>query len=211
MTEPRSERWLLASAAGSRTVRTRVVRADDGLVLEVEAGRGAEARTVTAEILHCSDDTCVVSMAGRATVVRLAPAARGQHAMADGEMFTVTDADDDESRSPERAATHAEIDHRAPRLQPTPRAGGDAKADPDADAPRPAAELDALAAPMPAAVAAILTRPGAVVKAGDVLVRLEAMKMELAIRAPSAGRVAAIDCRVGDLVQPGRPLVTLEP
>ena len=64
---------------------------------------------------------------------------------------------------------------------------------------------------MPATVAAVLVRPGAVVAAGDTLVRLEAMKMELAIRAPAAGRVAAVDCRAGELVQPGRPLVTLEP
>ena len=64
---------------------------------------------------------------------------------------------------------------------------------------------------MPATVAAVLVQPGAVVAAGDTLVRLEAMKMELAIRAPAAGRVAAVDCRAGELVQPGRPLVTLEP
>ena len=74
-----------------------------------------------------------------------------------------------------------------------------------------AADLDALCAPMPATVSAILVKPGAVVDAGDTLVRLEAMKMELAIRAPSAGRVTTLDCRVGDLVQPGRPLVTLDP
>ena len=73
------------------------------------------------------------------------------------------------------------------------------------------ADLDALCAPMPATVSAILVEPGAMVETGDALVRLEAMKMELAIRAPAAGRVKSVDCRVGDLAQPGRPLVALEP
>ena len=69
---------------------------------------------------------------------------------------------------------------------------------------------DALSAPMPATVTAVLVEPGTDVVAGDALIRLEAMKMELAIRAPVDGRIAAVHCDVGDLVQPGRPLVTLE-
>ena len=63
---------------------------------------------------------------------------------------------------------------------------------------------------MPATVTAVLVRAGRRVAAGEPLVRLEAMKMEFAVRAPRVGRVAAVDCREGDLVQPGRPLVTLE-
>jgi 3-methylcrotonyl-CoA carboxylase alpha subunit len=67
----------------------------------------------------------------------------------------------------------------------------------------------ALAAPMPATVVAINVAPGQAVRAGDVLVVLEAMKMELAISAPHDGQVRAIACRVGELVQPGVPLVDL--
>ena len=67
-----------------------------------------------------------------------------------------------------------------------------------------------LAAPMPATVVAINVTPGETVKAGDVLVVLEAMKMELAVTAPHDGRVTALQCRVGELVQPGIPLVELE-
>ena len=68
----------------------------------------------------------------------------------------------------------------------------------------------ALAAPMPATVSAVHVEPGQPVASGDVLVTLEAMKMELAIRAPRDGRVRRIACRPGDLVQPGVPLVELE-
>ena len=67
-----------------------------------------------------------------------------------------------------------------------------------------------LSAPMPATVTGVLVGPGDEVSAGDPVVRLEAMKMELVVRAPRAGRIAAVYCRNGDLVQPGRPLVALE-
>jgi biotin carboxyl carrier protein len=64
-----------------------------------------------------------------------------------------------------------------------------------------------LTAPMPATVRRIVAAPHAPVKAGAVLVMLEAMKMELAIRAPHDGTVLAIHCKPGDLVQPGEPLL----
>ena len=68
----------------------------------------------------------------------------------------------------------------------------------------------ALSAPMPATVVAITATPGQDVAAGDLLVMLEAMKMELPIRAPRAGRVKTVACREGELVQPGVPLVEME-
>jgi len=52
-------------------------------------------------------------------------------------------------------------------------------------------------------------KAGDAVAAGDTLVVLEAMKMELAIRAPEAGIVRAVNCQAGDLVQPGTVLVDL--
>ena len=67
-----------------------------------------------------------------------------------------------------------------------------------------------LMAPMPATVIAVKTRPGEAVKAGDVLVLLEAMKMELPLRAPADAVVSAVHCGAGDLVQPNTPLVDLE-
>jgi biotin carboxyl carrier protein len=67
----------------------------------------------------------------------------------------------------------------------------------------------ALAAPMPATVTQIHVAIGQVVAPADLLVTLEAMKMELPVRAIAAGTVSAINCRVGELVQPGAPLVEM--
>jgi biotin carboxyl carrier protein len=67
-----------------------------------------------------------------------------------------------------------------------------------------------LEAPMPATVTRIVAQVGQQVAAGDPLVLLEAMKMELAIRAPHVGTVTRIACEPGTLVQPGVPLVELE-
>ncbi len=68
---------------------------------------------------------------------------------------------------------------------------------------------DAVSSPMPAKVTAILVEPGRQVGKGEVLVKLEAMKMELPVRAPHEGTVKAVLCRVGELVQPGVALVEL--
>ncbi len=50
---------------------------------------------------------------------------------------------------------------------------------------------------------------GASVKAGDVLVILEAMKMENEIVAPQDGTVASVNVSKGDTVNSGDVLVTL--
>ena len=67
-----------------------------------------------------------------------------------------------------------------------------------------------LTAPMPATVVKVAVAPGDQVKAGDVLIILEAMKMALPVRAAAHGIVKAVRCRPGELVQPGEPLVELE-
>ena len=68
----------------------------------------------------------------------------------------------------------------------------------------------ALTAPMPATVIRIAVTPGQNVNAGDVLISLEAMKMELPIRAPRDGIVRAVHCREGELVQPDQSLLDFE-
>jgi len=80
----------------------------------------------------------------------------------------------------------------------------------DARGGRGRSDESSLSTPMPASVVAINVTPGQAVTAGDVLIVLEAMKMELAVTAPRDGRVRAIACRVGEVVQPGIPLVDLE-
>jgi len=67
----------------------------------------------------------------------------------------------------------------------------------------------ALMAPMPATVLRVSVTPGHVVRDGDVLIVLEAMKMELSIRAPRDGVVSAVHCAEGDLVQPDTLLIEL--
>lgn len=64
--------------------------------------------------------------------------------------------------------------------------------------------------PMPATVVRIAVTSGQHVRAGDVLISLEAMKMELPIRAPRDGVVRAVHCREGDLVQPDQLLLDFE-
>jgi oxaloacetate decarboxylase alpha subunit len=76
-------------------------------------------------------------------------------------------------------------------------------------APRRRAVHGGLAAPMPGTVLDIEVVVGQHVSAGDVLLTLEAMKMELPIRAPRDGIVSAVRCAPGELVQPGPPLVEL--
>lgn len=69
---------------------------------------------------------------------------------------------------------------------------------------------ETLMAPMPATVLKVSFAPGSHVKAGDALVVLEAMKMEIALRAPHDGVVTAVNCREGELVQPDAILVELK-
>jgi biotin carboxyl carrier protein len=69
---------------------------------------------------------------------------------------------------------------------------------------------ESLTAPMPATVVRLVAPPGATVRKGDIVILLEAMKMELPVLAPHDGIVEAVHCREGDLVQPGVPLVDLE-
>lgn len=66
-----------------------------------------------------------------------------------------------------------------------------------------------LISPMPGRVRRILVSPGAPVERGQVLLILEAMKMEHAIRAPSDGIVTRLPYREGDLVEAGVSLAEL--
>jgi biotin carboxyl carrier protein len=84
---------------------------------------------------------------------------------------------------------------------------------PPAHGARHAGTLDdeaALSAPMPATVVSVNVAAGQRVARGDLLVTLEAMKMELAVRAPRDGTIGRIISQPGELVQPGVPLVELE-
>lgn len=86
----------------------------------------------------------------------------------------------------------------APKAAPAPAA-----------APAGAAGAVAVTAPMPGKILGVKASAGQAVKRGQVLLILEAMKMENEIVAPQDGTVATINVAVGDSVEPGATLATL--
>ena len=66
-----------------------------------------------------------------------------------------------------------------------------------------------VSAPMPGKILSVKTEVGASVKKGDVLIVLEAMKMENEIVAPEDGTVASVNAQAGSQVESGDTLVTL--
>ena len=67
-----------------------------------------------------------------------------------------------------------------------------------------------VSAPMPGKILGVKTEVGKAVKKGDVLMVLEAMKMENEIVAPQDGTVASVEATVGAQVESGDTLVTLD-
>ena len=68
---------------------------------------------------------------------------------------------------------------------------------------------EVVAAPMPGNILKVNCSQGQAVKAGDILVVLEAMKMENEILAPRDGTVAQVVTTKGAVVDTGAPLVVL--
>lgn len=69
---------------------------------------------------------------------------------------------------------------------------------------------NALTASMPGKIIAVNTKPGEKVSAGDPLIVMEAMKMEMTLEAPREGVVEEVKFGVSDLVSDGEVLLTLE-
>jgi methylmalonyl-CoA carboxyltransferase 1.3S subunit len=72
----------------------------------------------------------------------------------------------------------------------------------------PASEEKVLRAPISGTVTRVVADAGAAVEAGEVLLVLEAMKMETEITAPAAGTVAEVHVAPGEAVTGGQILVT---
>ncbi len=95
----------------------------------------------------------------------------------------------------------------APKAAPAaPKA---APAAPKAAAPAGAQGSVVVTAPMPGKILAVKANAGQAVKKGDVIMVLEAMKMENDIVAPQDGTVASINAAAGDAVEAGATLATL--
>lgn len=95
--------------------------------------------------------------------------------------------------APAPAPAAAPAPQVAPKATPAPAAAGSVKVD----------------APMPGNILDVKVSNGTAVKAGQVLVILEAMKMENEIVAPQDGTVASINVNKGDTVEAGQTIVTL--
>ncbi len=68
-----------------------------------------------------------------------------------------------------------------------------------------------LTAPMPGQVKAVNINPGDHVAKGQVLLVLEAMKMEIRVQAPFDGLISTLNARVGQTVEREQLLVKLQP
>ena len=101
----------------------------------------------------------------------------------------------------------------APAAPAAPKAAPAPAAAPKAAAPAPAASGAAgsvtVTSPMPGKIIDVKVNVGDVVKRGDVVLILEAMKMENEIVAPEDGTVATINVAAGASVEAGAVLATL--
>ena len=89
-----------------------------------------------------------------------------------------------------------------------PAPAAEAVSAPAADAVTPAGD-DAQLAPMPGKILDIKLAVGSTVAKNDVVLILEAMKMENEIVAESAGTITGIHVNKGDMVNPGDALFTI--
>ena len=64
---------------------------------------------------------------------------------------------------------------------------------------------------IPGKVVSISAKEGQMVSEGDVVMILEAMKMQNEIQAPLSGTVTAINCKPGDSVEANSPLIIIQP
>ena len=102
----------------------------------------------------------------------------------------------------------------APKAQAAPAAAAAPKAAPKAEAkPAPVAASagqEVVEAPMPGNIWKVLVKEGQEVKEGDVLLILEAMKMENEILSPKDGVVSKLATSEGAAVNTGDQLVILD-
>ena len=101
------------------------------------------------------------------------------------------------------------VEETAPGAAPAAPAAAPAASVAAPAAPAAAAGAVTVSAPMPGNVLDVKVAAGAAVKAGDVLLILEAMKMENEIVAPQDGTVAGVHVSKGATVDSGDVLVSL--
>ena len=108
------------------------------------------------------------------------------------------------------AVIQSEFDAAQPQAQPAVApapAAPQAAASAPQPAPSAAGSAAAINAPMPGNINAVKVASGQSVKKGEVLIILEAMKMENEIVAPKDGKIGQIYVQKGATVETGAPLI----
>ena len=113
-----------------------------------------------------------------------------------GTVYDVTVEEGGAGSAPVRAAAPKAAPKAAPVAAP-------------AAAPAAGAGSVEVKASVPGKVFKVEAAVGAAVKAGDTIVVLEAMKMEIPVVAPQDGTVASINVAVGDAIENGDVLATM--
>ena len=113
----------------------------------------------------------------------------------------------------ENLAAAPAVEMKTPVVAPTPAPAPAEAPAPAPEAPKPAvsgsAGAVAMKAPFPGTILKVNVSVGDAVKKGDVLVVLEAMKMENDITAPKDGIVASVDVQQGAAVVTDTLLLTM--
>ena len=104
----------------------------------------------------------------------------------------------------EDAAEPAALEHTLAAVQSAvlPTAATGASSDFD--------EAKVVRSPLAGVITRLQAKPGQSVKASELLLLMEAMKMEIKISAHSAGTVKSVEVATGDAVRPNQVLVCLE-
>lgn len=130
----------------------------------------------------------------------------------DGTTYDVTVETADDQSVPPGALAAVPVATANPSPPPT---APPAAAPPPTVAPAPASALSATAgpgdvpSPLAGRVTAVIVTTGQVVKEGDHLLTLEAMKMNTFVFAPKAGKVSDIKTAVGDAVEEHQVLMRI--
>lgn len=109
----------------------------------------------------------------------------------------------------EGASSGAPVQAAAPKA--APKAQAPKAQAPKAEAPKVSGTAGSVKvnAPMPGKIVAVKANPGDKVSRGQVILVLEAMKMENDIVAPQDGTVASVNVTVGSSVESGETIATL--